>query len=41
MNADDAKDAIESAEIFLSNLDALQANGVGFAMEVYINSNFR
>lgn len=41
MNADDAKDAIESAEMFLSDLDKLQANDIGSAMEVYINSNFR
>lgn len=41
MNADDAKDAIKSAEIFLSDLDKLQANGVGSAMERYINSNYR
>jgi hypothetical protein len=41
MNTDDAKDAIESAEMFLSDLDALQASGVGSAMEQYINSNYR
>jgi uncharacterized protein (UPF0332 family) len=41
MNADDAKDAIESAEMFLSDLDKLKVNGVGSAMELYINSNYR
>jgi uncharacterized protein (UPF0332 family) len=41
MSADDAKDAIESAEMFLSDLDELQVNGVGYAMELYINSTYK